>query len=43
MEPGRTLTWDGRSDAGRETASGMYLIRVVGEKTASVQRVLKIR
>jgi flagellar hook assembly protein FlgD len=37
------VLWDGRDDAGRELASGVYLIRLEGAGPALTQRVILLR
>ena len=36
-------TWDGRDDAGRRLASGVYLLRLLGEDFAESRRVTLIK
>ena len=44
MEPGvRVLTWDGRDDSGRLTASGMYFVRMVTGGQAVTGKVVVVR
>lgn len=38
-----TLTWDGRDDAGRETAPGVYFVRVTGAGKSRTAKVTRIR
>ena len=39
----RTLTWDGRDGAGREVASGSYVIRFVTPQKSESQRIVRLR
>lgn len=36
-------TWDGRDEAGREAASGVYVLRIEGQGEADTQRVVLMR
>jgi hypothetical protein len=39
----RTLTWDGRDDAGRETPAGIYLFQVRSSAGDATRRVARVR
>jgi hypothetical protein len=39
----RTVQWDGRDDAGREVASGSYMIRFVTRHASQTERVVRLR
>ena len=39
----RTVTWDGRDSAGREVASGSYVIRFVTPQKSESQRIVRLR
>jgi hypothetical protein len=36
------LTWDGRDDAGRRVAAGVYLLRLEAGSVASTRRVVRL-
>jgi flagellar hook assembly protein FlgD len=38
-----TLGWDGRDDAGRDTASGVYIVRMAAENFATAIKILKLK
>ena len=38
-----TLRWDGRDEAGRELASGMYLFRLVAGERMTTRKLLLLR
>ena len=40
---GQAVTWDGRDDAGRETASGLYYARLRTAEGVQSRTVLRIR
>ena len=39
----RVLTWDGRDDSGRSTASGVYFLRMNAEGRIATGRVVVVR
>ena len=40
---GRTVEWDGASDAGAPVPSGMYICRLTADRQVSTVRVLVVR
>ena len=41
LTPGDVVSWDGRNEAGREVAAGLYLVVVRGDGFSRVGRIAK--